>query len=499
MHSAPNSSPCVEALRPANDETGHCRPEVLLLSTSLLTDRMLFQTRFLDVLAAATAVRVWTSSVHQPRPSREASAAGPIAVQEFPKVRPFREFPYNYLRRLDEFAWDFRQRTPTRLSLMRHIRDKTQPPSVRAMKVPARAVALLAAEQWFENWLERLLLSYPRSPEAVQRLKQLRPDLLVTTGPFWFLEPGVVAAAKTLGIPCLALIPSWDNLSTKNRMIFKYDGYLVWSEQAREELYAFYPSSRSAPAYVVGAPQFDVFFQRRFYQSRENFCRKHGLRAGCPIILYAIGSPNLIHEHHGALYMAERVARGEFGDVQLVIRPHPIHDNGEMNQLFGRFGPRVVLQQTGEAGLAVAARRQDEDQIAAWVNTFRHADVVVNLSSTVAIDAAIMDRPVVNLDYDPEPGQPNQGLVKDINHTWTHFKPVAESGGVWLVNNPEEMVHAVKTYLRQPELHREKRRWIAEYVCGYLDGRSGERMAQAVLDFLNKQAASRCRCKQDSR
>ena len=109
--------------------------------------------------------------------------------------------------------------------------------------------------------------------------------------------------------------------------------------------------------------------------------------------------------------------------------------------------------------------------------------MVINLSSKVAVDAAILDRPVVNLDYDPEPGQPNQRLVKDVNHSWTHFKPIAESGGMWLANNPEEVVEAVTAYLSNPGLHRDRRRWIAEYVCQHLDGGSGERMAEAILDF----------------
>jgi hypothetical protein len=180
------------------------------------------------------------------------------------------------------------------------------------------------------------------------------------------------------------------------------------------------------------------------------------------------------------------VARGELGKIQLLVRPHPIHDNHELKGLFSRFGPHVVLQQTGVAGATVTARFQDRDQIVEWVNTFRHADVVVNLSSTVTIDAAIFDRPVVNLDFDPAPGQPNQLLIKEINHLWTHFKPVAESGGVWLANNYAELVVAIRTYLERPELHREKRRWIAEYVCGYLDGACGERAARAVASFIDE-------------
>jgi hypothetical protein len=464
------------------------KADILVLSSSLLTDRMLRYSECIDVLSRQVDVRVWATSAPDPQ-THEGWCKSQARVEEFPRIRAFREFPHNYLRRLNEYAWDFSLRPPSRLSMMRHVRDKRQGASIRILKLPARAMAWMKVEQTFENWLEKQLLNYSRSPEAASRLRAERPAAVVCTNPFWYTEPAVVAAAKKVGIPTLALIPSWDNLSTKSRMVFKYDGYLVWSEQARRELHSFYPSSREAPVYVVGAPQFDVFYQERFYRSREEFCAAHGLKSDRPIIVYALGSPNFLREHHGAVRMAARVAAGHLGDVQMIVRPHPIHDNAELGELFGRFAPRVALQRTGLAGAHVTARFQDERQITDWVNTFRHADVVINLSSTVTIDAALLDRPVINLDYDPEPGQPQQELIREINHLWTHFKPVAESGGVWLVDNDEELITAVRTYLRHPELHREKRRWIAEYVCGYTDGRSGERVANAIIDFTRWHAS----------
>ena len=109
---------------------------------------------------------------------------------------------------------------------------------------------------------------------------------------------------------------------------------------------------------------------------------------------------------------------------------------------------------------------------------------MVNLASTATIDAAIFDRPTVSLDYDPEPGSPNAALVRDVNHVWSHFKPVAESGGVWLARDGADLVDAIRTYLALPELHREGRKWVARHVCEYLDGRSGERMAGAIHDFV---------------
>jgi hypothetical protein len=479
--------------RPASIQAGYGqdRPKVLVLSSSLLIDRVLLYTEFLKVLNEHASVKVWATSAKNPL-YRNLWNSTPAVIEDFPAIRPFREFPHNYLRRFNEFVWDYHHRPPSRLSMMKHVRDKEQQASIRALKLPARVLALLRMEEKFEDRLEQLLLSYQRCPEAQDSLQVDPPDVLLTTGPFQFEQPAIVANAKKLGIPTLALIPSWDNISTKNRMVLKCDGYLTWSEQARSELREFYPFTRQLPVYLVGAPQFDIFFQDHFYRSREAFCATQGLRADQPIILYAIGSPNFLRgERYGALYLAEQLMRGELGDVQMIVRPHPIHDNAEMTELFRPFFPRVIIQKTAEAGTALTARTQDERDIVEWVNSFRHADVVVNLSSTVTIDAAIFDRPVVNLDYDPGPGQPDQELIKDVNHRWTHFKPVAESGGVWLVNNHSEMLEAVKTYLAHPELHREKRRQIAEYVCGYIDGQCGERMAQAVVDFVQNHTKSR--------
>lgn len=459
-------------------------PTVLFLSSSLLDDRKLLYTECLDILSEWAKVKVWATSARTSE-YKDIWNISSATVEDFPPVLPFREFPYNYLRRINEFAWDFKLRPPSRLSMMTHVRKKNQKMRIRVLKLPAWLISLIGAERQLENWLDDWLPTYNRSHEARQRLKEDPPAVVVTTGPNRFEEPALIGTAKSLGIPTLAYIHSWDNISTKNRMVFKYDGYLVWSERMKQELAHFYPESRNCPVYVVGAAQFDVFFQQDLYQTRENFCAAQGLDPGRPIILYALGSPNFLKEHHGAYYMAEKVVSNELGDVQLLVRPHPQFDNGiEANTLRG-FGKNVVVQKTGNAGIPLADRFQNESQIREWINTFRHADVVVNLSSTVAVDAAIFDRPIVNLDYDPEPGQPNQELIKDINHLWTHFQPIAESGGVWLTKTPAETIEAVRTYLKNPELHRDKRRWIAEYVCGFLDGECGRRMAEAIVDFAN--------------
>src|SRR6202011_4675287 len=159
-----------------------------------------------------------------------------------------------------------------------------------------------------------------------------RPDVIICTGPFRFSEPAIVAAAKRLGIPVLALITSWDNISIKDRMVLRYDGYIVWSERMKDELLNCYPHSSKVPLYTTGAPPFDVFFQPKRFLSREQFCRKIGLDPQRPIILHAMGVANGIDEHHGALELARRLARGELGDAQLVVRAHPFNNRQELRE-----------------------------------------------------------------------------------------------------------------------------------------------------------------------
>ena len=267
------------------------RPRVLLLTSSLLVDRVFVHTNLIENLNRSCDTVVWAVS----RGNDQNSSVwenSPAQVEEFPHIEPFKAFPYLYTRRLNEFVWDYRHKIPTRMSVKQHLRDRIEPLSIRTLKLPARILAACQAERILENRLEKMMLSYPRSAEAERRLSEMHPAVVVITGAFQFEQPAIFAAAKKLGIPTIAYIPSWDNITTKNRMVFKYDGYLVWSEQTKAELHQYYPASKCAPVYVVGAPQFDIFFQEDFYETREEFCRGQRLDPNLPIVLYAIGSPN---------------------------------------------------------------------------------------------------------------------------------------------------------------------------------------------------------------
>jgi len=460
------------------------QPSIVCLSSFFSTDRILLYSSLLDHLPDYARPVVW-SYAHL----ESSFESDQEHVRYFEKFFMDHSIPYRIklLRQLVDYVWDRTMRSTSRESFWHVRKSKETTPQERLMYALAGPLSWLRLGPWLERLLSAVIIKFGKNKEVLEHFQKHRPAAILAMCPFSTMQMGIVAVAKALQIPVFAFITSFDNITTKNRLIFEYDGYIAWSEQMKRELHEYYPATKAAPVYVVGAPQFDVFMQDQYLRTRKEFMQGCGLDPGRPLVVYCLGSPNLIREDHGALQFLQRL-RGpaQRPDIQVILRLHPgFKEAGctELDRIKAEF-PDVVIQ--GPHRHWTTIPYQSSDSVVEWVNTLRHADVVVNLSSTMAVDASIFDKPVVNLDYDPEPGGPNQQLVKEINHKWVHFRPIAESGGVWLVNNPDELVAATLAYLKDPSLHAAQRRWIVEFVCQQVDGNSGRRFAEALGELMGR-------------
>jgi hypothetical protein len=328
-----------------------------------------------------------------------------------------------------------------------------------------------------------LLRDYPHAAEYGRRLRGHGADLVVSTLPHAHEEAPPAIVARHLGIPVAAWINSWDNLTSKPAYFTGYDHYFVWSERLRSELLRYYPEAAAATVDVTGVPHFDWYQSPCMKMTREELCAAYGFDPRRPLVLYGAATPHLAPSEHLIVQRLADDLAGMEEQPQLLVRLHP----GDAGGRFRGWSPgsSVALQVPGERGRGrLGGYCPTPEENRELVSSICHAGVVINLASTLTLDAALCDRPVVNIAFDLSPERSFQTTIEQYYAEYDHYRTVVESGAVRLARSSGELLAHVAACLRDPGLDREGRRRLADLWCGPFDGGSGRRLAAALLARL---------------
>ena len=131
------------------------------------------------------------------------------------------------------------------------------------------------------------------------------------------------------------------------------------------------------------------------------------------------------------------------------------------------------------------------EDLTMYSSLVRHAALSINAASTVSLEFLMLEKPVINLDYDP----PGSNLPRCLGYSrhinFDHYKPVAESGAVMVARSESDMRNMLIRGLTQPEADSDVRRSLVKNMFGEtLDGCSGKRVAERLITLAEKE---RCR------
>ena len=299
-----------------------------------------------------------------------------------------------------------------------------------------------------------------------------------------------VAAARAREVPIVAMVQSWDNLSSKGTFPIRFDQVVVWSEVLREEVERLYGYAPEEVA-VTGIPQFDRYADKTRLAAREDFFQEIGADPARKLIVYTCGTEKISpREPELVGLLAEAIGRGAVRPAaQLLVRPH-YRDNPARYAAVRRL-PHVLFRPPGRFSRVVERFwNPDESDLDHFCNLLHHADVVVNVASTVTIDAAPFDTPVVNVAFDGAAPRPYYQSTRRY-YDYSHYRRIVASGGVRLAHGAEELVAHVNAYLADPALDREGRARIVAEQCYRVDGESGRRIGRVLLQRLEATASAR--------
>jgi hypothetical protein len=320
-------------------------------------------------------------------------------------------------------------------------------------------------------------------PAVLALLEAYRPDVVVTTNLFG-QEHHFHRVARRMGIRSVCLVKSWDNLTSKTRIRVHPDHIVVWSDLQKQEAVDlhFFPEER---IHVAGAPNFDHYAKEEFRptRSREAFLRSIGAEPDRKLVLYSPAN-KLTYSDEENIRMLHRILEGGMSGrkCHLHIRKYPKAQK-EYSHLLTLSNLSVE-----DAGIVVKAWSDRVDQPFEEMRHLRelmmHTDVLVQIGSTIALDAACFDKPIVA--YFPPSRRPDVPWYDYMYRVrdFTHNRYLEDTGGVRVVCDEQEMTAVLARYLQWPETDSENRRAMVERIAGPVDGKAGRRTADFVLSLM---------------
>jgi hypothetical protein len=365
---------------------------------------------------------------------------------------------------------------------------------IRALPIKA-AMGRVLVEPFMRNGSRYALSDRLVAHSAMERLfDEHRPRLVVAANPgLVFSEVPLLRTARRRGVFSMAIDPSWDNFTNKLIPVRQVDRLVVWNEIMKAqavELHGYAP----AAVRVAGAPQFDSHFRPEARASRGEFFRRIGADPARKLIALTT-TPRSLYRHHDHVLraLAAAIANGPLGGAQVLVRLHPRDEIAAYAEFADT--PHVIIEKpfrdtvTVADGLAIDVMPENQRHLG---DTLCHADAVVNVASTISIEACIFDTPVVNICFDGADAEP---FVRSATryYRFTHYRNITNRGAVRVATSAAEMVAAVARYLAEPSLDAAGRRQVVLDQCQFTDGRSAERVIQCVLDELDQPGSGRLR------
>lgn len=307
-----------------------------------------------------------------------------------------------------------------------------------------------------QAWLDRtigLLQAAERAVPVSRRLTEFlvehRPDVVVVSPLIDAASDQVdlLRAAQSIGLPVVAAIASWDNLTNKGLMRVEPDRVTVWNEHQKAEAVAFH-GVRAERVVVTGAQPFDRWFERTVSKGRREFCAAVGLPDERPFVLFTGSSVFIARSEFEVPFVRQWIealrasADPALRDLAVLVRPHPFNPEAWVTADFSDLGPVAIWPRRRYTPAAEEARDSFFDSL--W-----HADAVVGINTSAMIEAAILRKPVLSL-LTPQFAGTQEGTM--------HFRYLLPEHGGFLrvANSIEAHVEQLREVLANPETIRQQ-------------------------------------------
>jgi CDP-glycerol glycerophosphotransferase (TagB/SpsB family) len=360
----------------------------------------------------------------------------------------------------------------------------------------ALAILVLRTFAFARNFLVQMQNRFIPHPNLYAHLFAAhKPDLVITSTAGWRLDRYLLREATLHKVPTMAAIVGWDNPSSYAIRGAPVDYATCWSQIQKDEL--VYGSDWDPErVHIGGIPSYDGYFRKQWQLSKEDYFKLHNLDPNRKLISYACSFVHFAPNYPNVEALAKLVSSDELAEPsQLLVRLHPSHFQ-DKPRIFAEERERIfalekqysnvhVVQPVALGGSLGYYGGEDMDEKSSMM---AHSDVLVTVYSTMVVETAVHDTPIVAAVIDV-PGGWNKPKkfslsLKKIGN-WPTHKRFRDARAGRVASNEKELCEVINLYLKNPSLDAAERRKFIEDESTFTDGTSGKRTAEFILKILN--------------
>ncbi len=323
---------------------------------------------------------------------------------------------------------------------------------------------------------------FARDERFKKLLLDLKPDLVFSTDIQNENDVALLKEASRLHIKMVGMVRSWDNLTIHGLLRFLPSTLLVSSEILKSQAVSYNDIKASRVA-VVGVPHYDIY-KKGPTKSRDDFFCSINANPSKPLLFYAPFGDMYIRDNDVDQFVLESLTEL---DASIIVRlpPTDIVSLGDFksppNMFFYRPGINVGSNPLAPPDVGrQEISKADDDHL---INSLYYADVVICGPSTIIIDSAFFNKPIVAVGFDGPKKRTYKDGVKQY-YDYEYIRPVMECGGLQFALDRQQMQNAIVAYLQNSKKDEDGRSKIIELECYKSDGNSSRRVVESLTSML---------------
>ena len=323
-----------------------------------------------------------------------------------------------------------------------------------------------------------------------------QPDMVIASTPGWRMDRYLLRESAKRGIPNMTVIVGWDNSSSYNISGADVQYATCWSQLQKDEL-VYGSDWNPENVNIGGIPSYDGYFRKQWLMPRDEYFKLHGLDPNRKLISYASSFVHFAPNYPNIEALARLVSSDSLTEPsQLLIRLHPSHfqdkpkifaeERARVFELEKKYPHVHVVQPVAVGGSLGYYGGEDMDEKSSMM---AYSDVVVTVYSTMLVETAVHDTPMIAATIDTLGGWNKKNKfslsLKEIGD-WPTHKRFRDAKAGRVAENESQLRDALNLYLANPTADAEERRKFVEDEITFTDGTSGKRTAEFILKVLEK-------------